>query len=487
MASRFLKLFQYPVKLTFEVDKPEKKPSFNQKLGWTFIALVLYLIMLKVPVYGYVQEGEDPFAALRIILASQRGTLAELGIGPIVTSGMILQLLVGSRIISVNFQDSEERALYTGTQKVLAVLMTLFEAIAYISGGAYGDAVKDDPLAKTLIIVQLVVAGLMIMMLDEIVQKGWGLGSGISLFIATAVSFTIFNGAFSIQDAAYGDDFDPETGRIYEWKQGALIFFFQSIGRGTIMKYGIYNPDFQGNDMFNLFATIVIFAIVIYVESMRIEIPVQHSEHRIPARYPIKFLYVSNIPVILVSALFANIFLIGNLMNGRYADDPGFMGSLTKLIGVWDQETNQPISGLAFYTTAPRGLEAVAESPFRAVMYFLIMTIASTGFAMVWVETAGMSARDVAKQLIGAGMQIPGFRRHPKIIERYLNNYIPYAAFLGGAFIGVLASFADFLGAIGSGVGILLTTGIIKQYFEILTKERLGDINPALAGILGIS
>jgi preprotein translocase subunit SecY len=84
-------------------------------------------------------------------------------------------------------------------------------------------------------------------------------------------------------------------------------------------------------------------------------------------------------------------------------------------------------------------------------------------------------------------MQIPGFRRHPKIIERYLNNYIPYAAFLGGMFIGVLASSADFLGAVGSGVGILLTTGIIKQYFEILTKERLGDINPALANILGIT
>ena len=84
-------------------------------------------------------------------------------------------------------------------------------------------------------------------------------------------------------------------------------------------------------------------------------------------------------------------------------------------------------------------------------------------------------------------MQIPGFRRHPKIVERYLNNYIPYAAFIGGVFIGLLASLADFAGAIGSGVGILLTTGIIRQYYEILAKERLADINPALAGLLGIS
>jgi len=242
--------------------------------------------------------------------------------------------------------------------------------------------------------------------------------------------------------------------------------------------------------MFNFFATIVVFAVVIYVESMKIEIPVQHAEHRIPARYPIKFLYVSNIPVILVSALFANIYLVSNLMSNRYADDQGFMGTMTRLLGTWGEGQGGqrvPTGGLAAYTTAPRGVLQVADDPFRAVVYMIIMTIASAAFAMVWVETAGMSARDVARQLIGAGMQIPGFRRHPKIIERYLNNYIPYAAFLGGVFIGLLASIADFMGAIGSGIGILLTTGIIRQYYEILAKERLADINPALAGLLGIS
>lgn len=486
MASKFLKLFNYPTRLTFEVEKPEKKPSFNTKLLWTFIALVLYLIMLKVPVYGYNKTDDpDPFGALRIILASQRGTLAELGIGPIVTSGMILQLLVGSRIISVNFEDPEERALYTGTQKVLAVLMTLFEAIAYIRGGAYGDAIQNDPVSQALIVIQLVVAGLMIMMLDEIVQKGWGLGSGISLFIATAVSFTIFDGAFNFQDAdnfGFDADGNPETG----YKKGAILFFIQSIGRGHALE-NFYAPKFNGHDMFSLLATVVIFGIAIYVESMRIEIPVQHSEHRIPARYPIKFLYVSNIPVILVSALFANIYLVSNLLNRKYAGKGGFGEVVANMLGVWDSETNAPKSGLAYFTTPPRGLEAVAGDPFRAFIYFIIMTFASTAFAMVWIETAGMASRDVAKQLIGADMQIPGFRRHPKIIERYLNNYIPYAAFLGGMFIGVLASTADFLGSVGTGVGILLTTGIIKQYFEILTKERLGDINPALAGILGIA
>ncbi|MHA2503851.1 MAG: preprotein translocase subunit SecY [Candidatus Kariarchaeaceae archaeon] len=487
MASRFLRLFKYPSRVVLEVRKPEKKPSFNAKVGWTFVALVLYLIMLKTPVYGYADEGEDPFAALRIILASQRGTLAELGIGPIVTAGMILQLLVGSKIISVNFQDPEERALYTSTQKVLAVLMTFFEAIAYIAGGAYGEGVKNDPSAQVLIVIQLTIAGLCIMLMDELVQKGWGLGSGISLFIATSVSFQVFDGLFSIDQIA--DTGVDENGDPYVWRRGAILFFFQSIGRGEVLRYGLWHPGSQAADMFNVLATIVVFAVVIYFESAKIEIPVQHSEHRIPARYPIKLLYVSNIPVILVSALFANIFLVSRLMNQRFGGELSTMGNIARFLGVWEDVNGQsvPTGGLAAFTTAPRGVLQVAEDPFRAFIYMIIMTIMSAGFAMVWVETAGMSARDVSRQLLGAGMQIPGFRRHPKIVERYLNNYIPYAAFIGGVFIGLLASLADFAGAIGSGVGILLTTGIIRQYYEILAKERLADINPALAGLLGIT
>jgi preprotein translocase subunit SecY len=475
-------LFKAPVKFTFEVDKPVKQPSFNAKLGWTFMALLLYLIMLKTPVYGYKDEGSDPFAALRIILASQRGTLAELGIGPIVTSGMILQLLVGSKIISVNFDDPEERALYTGTQKVLAILMTLFEAIAYIAGGAYGQNVKNDPGAQIAIVTQLLAAGICIMLMDEVVQKGWGLGSGISLFIATSVSVTVFSGAFSLDNVT-------DVGDNRSWRQGALLFFVQSISRGKVLQYGLWHPQSAAPDMFNVLATIVVFAIVIYVESMRIEIPVQHAEHRMPARYPIKFLYVSNIPVILVSALFANIYLVSNLMNGRYGGQSGVMGNLARMLGEWDDSSGQsvPVKGLASYTTPPRGILEVQADPFGAFVYMIIMTVMSTVFAMIWVETAGMSSRDVARQLISAGMQIPGFRRHPKIIEKYLENYIPYAAFLGGVFIGLLASVADFMGAIGSGVGILLTTGIIRQYYEILAKERLSEINPALAGLLGIT
>ena len=117
MVSTFLKMFKYFIPFVFEVRKPKKPLSFNKKVGITLLILVLYLTMLAVPLYGIsTEDGTDPFFALRAILASQRGTLAELGIGPIVTAGMILQILVGSRIISVNLQI-QKRKCYTPAHK----------------------------------------------------------------------------------------------------------------------------------------------------------------------------------------------------------------------------------------------------------------------------------------------------------------------------------------------------------------------------------
>jgi preprotein translocase SecY subunit len=483
MTSKFLSFFRIFIPLVFEVKKPVKPLSFNKKVLYTLLALCLYLVMLSTPVYGpnIDPDSQDPFFALRAILASQRGTLAELGIGPIVTAGMILQLLVGSKIISVNFQDPNDKMLYSGTQKILAILMTIFEAIAFIAGGAYGPDVQGDLGLQVLIVIQLTLAGIAIMMMDELIQKGYGLGSGISLFIAASVSFQVFRGAFNLNTVE-----SNITGEIYY--SGAVLFFFQSLWRNNIWE-GLWHPEiFNSSDMFNLLATVVVFAVVIYFESMRIEIPVQHSQHRIPARYPIKFLYTSNIPVILVAALFANIYLISNLADNTWGGSAGPGGTFARFMGVWDTEQGQriPVGGVAAYTTAPFGLLDVYQRPIQALVYMILMVIMCTAFAMIWVETAGMSSSSVARQLINADMQIPGFRRSPKIIEKYLDNYIPYAAFLGGMFIGLLASIADFLGAIGTGTGILLTTGIIRQYYEILAKEKLADINPGVANLLGI-
>jgi preprotein translocase subunit SecY len=106
-------------------------------------------------------------------------------------------------------------------------------------------------------------------------------------------------------------------------------------------------------------------------------------------------------------------------------------------------------------------------------------------FAVTWVEVGGMDSAAVARQLLDSGMQIEGFRRSEVPIRQMLERYIPTVTILGAILIGLIAGTADFLGAFGSGTGILLTVGIIEQYYQILVQERITELYPAARGFLG--
>jgi protein transport protein SEC61 subunit alpha len=121
----------------------------------------------------------------------------ELGISPIVTSSMIMQLLAGAKIISVNMGSKADRERFQSCQKFLGILITVGEALAYLLSGMYGDPSKLGPINCILIILQLSFAGIIVLLLDELLQKGYGLGSGISLFIATNICEIILWKCFS--------------------------------------------------------------------------------------------------------------------------------------------------------------------------------------------------------------------------------------------------------------------------------------------------
>lgn len=468
MPSTFLRAFKPFMGFVPEVKKPETEVPFNRKLTYTFLALIIYFVMSSVTVYGVeIQEGgTDPFYWVRTIMASSRGTLAELGIGPIVTAGLIMQILVGSKIINVDMSDPEDRSLYTGAQKVLAVFMTIFEAFAYILGGAYGEL---DLNKSIIVLVQLIAAGVVIILLDEMIQKGWGLGSGISLFIAAGVTQQIMWNSFSVIQST--------TDQFYH---GAIMALFQAIfGDGNVINTLIREAGTP--DILGVLATAAVFFIVIYFEGMRIEIPVQYARYRgLRGKYPIKLLYVSNIPVILASAVFADIFFVAKMLHNRWTDN-----FFVRLLGTFSDE-GSPEGGLAYYISPPRGPQEVIAEPLHALLYAVILIVLCVAFSKMWLETAGMGPSTVANQLIDAGLQIPAFRRQSKVMERILDRYIPIAAVIGGLFIGILAASADFLGALGTGTGILLTVSILKQYAELLAKEQAAEMHPAMREFLGI-
>ena len=195
MPGRFLSLFKPIGRVLPEIKKPERKVSFNEKIFWTALVLVIFLVMTEIPLFGVAKAASDQFGSLRVIFASNRGTLMELGIGPIVTAGLILQLLAGSSIIKCDMSNSEDRGLFTSASKVFTILLTGIQAGAYILSGMYGTSLAGPTIL--IIFVQLIVTGVIVMLMDELVQKGWGLGSGISLFIMAGVAQNIIWSTFS--------------------------------------------------------------------------------------------------------------------------------------------------------------------------------------------------------------------------------------------------------------------------------------------------
>ena len=468
--SQFLNFFKPLVAFMPEVSTPDRRVGLSEKLLWTALALVMYLLMSEIPLYGItVGQGIDPFQYLRVIFASNRGTLMELGIGPIVTAGLILQLLAGSGIINVDFGNSEDRTLFTSVTKFFSILMIIFTATVYIIGGAYGNITIE---AATLIFLQLIAAGLILMLLDELVQKGWGIGSGISIFIIAGVAQKIWWSCL----APLGPMPDGKF-------LGAFLAFFQSILGGDGLSAALYRTE-NLPDMIGFFATVIVFIIVIYLEGIRVEIPIAHARFRgYRAKYPVKLLYVSNIPVILSSALFANIYLFSQIIWANFNQNN--QNFILSLLGTYNASSQEPTGGLVYYVIPPRTFNTLLTDPVRALVYVGIMAVMCIIFARVWLEVGGLGSRAVAKQLMDSGMQVPGFRRAYKPLQQLLDRYIPTLALLGGVVVGIVASLADFFGVFGTGMGALLAVGILYQLYQQLAQEQMVEMYPILSRVMG--
>jgi protein transport protein SEC61 subunit alpha len=286
-----------------EVAKPEGRAvPFREKVLWTVITLFIFLVCCQIPLYGVqAAKSNDPFYWMRVILASNRGTLMELGISPIVTAGLVMQLMAGSRMIEVNQSLKEDRALFGGAQKLFGILITIGEAVAYVVSGMYGDLGTLGAGNALLIILQLISAGLIVIILDELLQKGYGLGSGISLFIATNICETIIWKAFSPTTI--------NTGKGTEFEGAVIALFHLMITRSN--KFAAFTEALSRQNLpnlTNLAATVLIFTIVIYFQGWRVDLPVKYQKYRgQQGTYPIKLFYTSNMPIILQTALVSNL------------------------------------------------------------------------------------------------------------------------------------------------------------------------------------
>lgn len=169
------------------IPKPPVPLNYEQRTIFTAIALFIYLICSQIPIYGIERSHEaDPLYWARVIMASSRGTLMEFGISPIISAGWIGQILMAIGLFKVTSQKDIKDA--EGLESVLAIIFCFGEAAGAIWYGAYGQPSQMSYTVIFLIIAQLMGAGVVVILLDDMLKKGYGLGSGISLFIVANTS-----------------------------------------------------------------------------------------------------------------------------------------------------------------------------------------------------------------------------------------------------------------------------------------------------------
>jgi len=454
-----------------EVPKPTRSPSLNEKFIWTAIALVMFLVMSEIPLYGVSTIGQSNTpTALRVIFASTEGSLMELGIGPIVTAGLISQLLVGSELIHLDFSKPEDRSVFSAFNKVFTFIFIIGEATLYVFSGYLGNL----PLLTTVIvIIELIGASIMVFLLDQMIQKGWGIGSGISLFICAGVALRFMLSFFS-----------PIASPVY---YGFFPYLINATVTGDFSEL-LYRGSYPG--LISLIATVGVLLVIVYLEGIRIEVPVTSTKYKgFAGVYPIKLLYVSNIPVILVGALIANFQFFSLLLYSRFnaLGNNAFINSIAYYVPAnttLGQTGPQLKGGLLFYLSSPSSLSAAAAAPLTVVTSLAFWVVFSVLFAKLWVELGGMSADKAAKSLLDAQVQVPGFRSTTSTVKVVLQKYIPAVTVLGGIIVGLLSGVSNILGVFGSGIGLLLMIDIILQYYQMLLKEQVESLMPRLGGLI---
>lgn len=442
-----------------EVKAPrEKKVAFNTKLKWTIIILAAFFVLANIAVYGLAENKLADFKYFAIILGTEFGSIISLGIGPIVMASIILQLFVGAKILNIDLKSEEGKKYFQGLQKLLVYVFIVFEAMVYVLMGG----LQAMPGFKWIVLIQLCLGGLLIMFMDDVVQK-WGFGSGVSLFIAAGVGWRLVTSL--IQFIGPQGTFAP-TGRI------------------LVLIASVINPDPTAavKALAEILVTAAVFLAVVWAQSLKVEIPLSFDRVRgYGIKWPLKFFYTSNMPVILVSALAANVQLLGGLLQ-NWLGHPTILGGFSQ---------GSPVSGFAFWVHSTPLLTSLITGSFRfiyllqGVGHILFYVVFSVIFALFWVNTSGMDAETQAKNIMSSGLQIPGFRKDVRVLEAVLKRYITPLTVMGGAAIGLLASVADLLGALVGGTAILLAVMIFYQFYENIAQQHAVDMHPSLKGLFG--
>ena len=475
------------LKFVPSIKKPEGPLGFKEKLKWTTLIMTVYFLMFSIPAYGVnlVTVTSGVYQLISIIFAARIGSLITVGIGPIVLASILLQLLMGAGLIKLDINNPEQKGRFQGIQKLTAIIIAIIEAYIFAATG-YVPIINNSFFS--IVVLQLALGAIFVIFLDEMMTK-YGITSGINLFIAGGVAYSIIAGTISI--------IIPESVSAISSGGAAAI-------PNAIMAFG------------PLFFALIVFLISVYVYDMKVELPLAFSQFRgVGGRLPIPLLYVSVLPVILATSFILSLDVWFRFLAGV----SGSLANLAKFIALYSPSAtgNVQLTGGLIYLISPTfplpyatqygGIGSYATYfaalinyqsqlflPWggyifvpewvHVIVYTVVLVLLCIVFGKFWVEMTGQSPKNVAEQLQDVGWQIPGFRRDPRIIESILNKYIPTITVIGSIIVGLLAALATLTGAVGTGMGILLTVGIMYMTYQQIEQQHMLEGYPALEKLL---
>ncbi|MEM4270887.1 MAG: hypothetical protein QXO70_02200, partial [Candidatus Pacearchaeota archaeon] len=165
----------------------------------------------------------------------------------------------------------------------------------------------------------------------------------------------------------------------------------------------------------------------------------------------------------------------------KFAMKMGWLGKFSS--------NGHPVSGFAYWIGSSHILDSLIKNTlttsqiFQAIFHLLFFMILSALFAVLWVKTSGMDESNQAERILSSGLQIPGFRKDPRVLEAILKRYIMPLTVMGGLAVGFLSASADLLGALTSGTAILLAVMISYQLYTNIVQQHAVDMHPAIRKI----
>lgn len=439
-----------------EIELPDERISVDEKVVYT-VASGLVFIISQLPLYGLVKDATlkmaDPFFGWRPIFAMEQGSLLELGLLPVLTSAFLWQVAASAKLVNVNFTFSQDRELFQTAQKLTSFVLAAIFGVALIASGYYDSVIRGSADASSigwyaLIFLQIVGWNIFMTLIVEILDKGYGFGSGVLSFVALNAATRIVRDVAGVELVSATPDGEPET-------YGVLALLVKSLFSMDFVeiKEAVLGMFFRSG-----FPTIGMVLIVIasglatiILQNFRVELPIRSNKARGTANvFPIRLLYTGCLPVLFAFTVVADAQIVLHFVSVALESVHPTLAAIVESRG----ESGLAIGGLSFYLSPPSSLTQSLLSPIRAVTFVSSIVILATSFGAFWSQVSGSAPKDLAKQFKDQSIVIAG-KRDVSVVKE-LSKVISTSSVTGAFCLAAVSLVGELLGASGKAVSVVI-------------------------------